>query len=290
MEKVKNLVNRALRRLVRLLNKLLPDRFLLLLKANLRLVKKMDYSRHDIYLNIDTEVENDVRLHSCAKEPETVEWIETFLKEGGVMYDIGANVGAYALVASKFTHGKAKIYAFEPSFSTFANLSRNVFLNGCSGSIIPLHLALSDKTGLDNLNYLDLVSGSSCHAFGANVMFTGETFEPVFKQPIIAYTIDDLIEAFGIEVPNLIKIDVDGIELAILKGAEKTLCQKEVRTVLVEVNENLEETANAIVALLTGAGFKLRSKHRFEYGGPESDLDPFSRSYNYIFVRAQVNG
>ncbi len=284
MARFSGLVGRVLGRAVRIFGNLLPDRVTLLLKSNLRMIRKMDYRRHDVYLNIDTEVEYDIRLHSCEKEPETVAWIEEFLRKGDIMYDVGANVGAYALVATKFTEGQAKIYAFEPSFPTFTNLSRNILLNACSGSVIPLYMALSDNSGLETFQYLDLAAGSSCHALEAKGTFTGDTLHSVCEQAIITYTIDDLVRGLGIEVPNLIKLDVDGAELAILQGAEETLHNRQLRSVLVEVNESLQEPAEAIVDCLASAGFELQSKHKFEYG-KESESGPFAESYNYIFVR-----
>lgn len=272
--------------LTRAVNKFVPDRFVLNLKNHLNLVRRMDYSRHDIYLSVDTSIEYEIRLHSAKKEPETVAWIEELLGQGDVMYDIGANVGAYSLIASKFTDGLARIYAFEPAFTTFPNLCRNILLNRCAGSVIPLNLALSESTRIDNFNYLDLDSGSSCHAYGTNVLFSGESFEPMFTQPIISYTVDDLVETFGLEVPSLIKIDVDGNEPAILTGAMQTLRRKELRSVLVEVNEKLPENTSSIVDVLTASGLELRSRHRNQWDD-DSENTPFSMSCNYIFVRKQ---
>jgi FkbM family methyltransferase len=280
---MKDVGQRVAQRLIQGLSKRLPDRLLLLAKANLNLIKKMDYSRYDIYLNVDTEAEYDVRLQSCKKEPGTIQWIERLMKEGDILYDIGSNVGAYALVASKFTHGKGKVYAFEPSFSTFGNLCRNVLLNRCSGSVVPLNLALSNRTMLGCFNYLDVASGTSCHAFGTNVSFSGEEFEPVYKQEAVAYTLDDLIETFRLECPNLIKIDVDGIELPILEGAEKTLKRHELKSVLVEINEKLQETARSIIDILVKAGFEMDSRERCNLD--EKAAGPFSECYNYTFSR-----
>jgi FkbM family methyltransferase len=271
---------------MRILVKALPDRMVLIEKANFNLVKRMDYDRCDIYLNVESETEYDVHLHSCKKELGTIQWIERFMKEGDVMFDVGSNVGAYALVASKFTRGKAKIYAFEPSFSTFANLSRNVFLNGCSGSVMPLNIALSDKTCFDDFIYLELTAGSSCHAFGENVLFTGEEFYPVFRQTVIGYTIDELIATFQIGCPSLLKIDVDGIEVTTLKGAEKTFWRKELRSVVVLIDKNSEETHDSIFGIMIVIGFELDSKWRCIL---ENDVDSeqFLGCYNCIFIRRQ---
>lgn len=263
------------------ITKILPDRFLLIIKANVNLVKKMDYEHCDIFLNMDSIIEYDTRLHSCKKEPETIEWIEMFFNEEDVFYDIGANVGAYSLVASKFFNGKIKVYAFEPAFPTFAQLCKNVLLNGCQGSIIPLQIALSDKTVIDNFNYHDLIPGGALHAFGEAIDYKGDVFKPVFKQPILSYRIDDLVKQFEIPIPNHIKIDVDGIEFSILKGADETLTNPLVSSILLELEEGDEE-ADQIIEFLARKGFEVHSKHKYVYGG---DTGPFSKMYNYIFQR-----
>jgi FkbM family methyltransferase len=285
---VKELLREIQRKLPVILDRVVPDRFRLKLKDRLGFVRRMDYRPYDIYLTIDTLTEYEIRLHSCAKEPETVAWIEEFLKEGYTLYDVGANVGAYSLVASKASQGKSIILAFEPAFSTFANLCRNVLLNGCSGSIIPLNLALSGETRLDTFNYLGMSAGSSCHSYGKNLLFTGETFDPTFKQTTISYTIDDFIRTFSLNVPNLIKIDVDGIELEILEGAHHTLKDPNVKSVLVEVYEGNPDAMNKIIDLLTNAGLKLRSRHSTIGCGDESESEdsPFRKNFNYIFVRS----
>jgi hypothetical protein len=124
--------------------KLFPDSSQVTLKSGINVVRKMDYRQRDIFLAMDSDFEYRVRLHSCEKEPETVDWIETFMKEGDVLYDVGANIGAYSLVASKFFYGKVKVYAFEPAFPNFAQLCKNLALNGCQGAVVPLQVALSD--------------------------------------------------------------------------------------------------------------------------------------------------
>jgi hypothetical protein len=62
--------------------KVLPDNVVLFLRCNTKLVKKMDYQNADVFLNIESDVEYNIRIHSCAKEPETIEWIHTFFQEG----------------------------------------------------------------------------------------------------------------------------------------------------------------------------------------------------------------
>lgn len=234
-------------------------RIMLDVKNNITLVERMDYQREEILLNVDSECEFSLRTNSCKKEPDTVNWIETFVKEGEVMYDIGANVGAYSLVAAKFFHGKVKVYAFEPAIFNFSQLCRNIQLNKSQGVIIPLAVALSDETRIGEFNYHNQIPGGSLHTFGKAIDHVGNVFEPEYVQPMISYRIDDLIEQFKVPVPNHIKIDVDGIELSVLKGAETTLMNPSLHSVLVELEQG--ESERNITAYLEGKGFELHSKY-----------------------------
>ena len=240
--------------------KAMADADLLEVKNAINIVRRMDYAPHDIYLHIDSPTESDVRLHSCAKEPDTVEWIETFMKPGDTFYDIGANVGAYSMVAAKFFRGAVKVFAFEPAFLNFTQLSRNLFLNQCHDIVTPLAVALSDTTAIDVFNFHDLVPGGSLHTLGEAIDYKGERFEPMFKQPVMGYRTDDLIDQFKLPVPTHIKIDVDGIELSVLKGADKTLCDQRLRSVVVELQEG--ESEAQISEFLSGKGFRLHASYR----------------------------
>ncbi|MBN2453541.1 MAG: FkbM family methyltransferase [Candidatus Omnitrophica bacterium] len=259
----------------------MPSGFLLAIKSNAEIVKKMDYKERDIFLNINSDIEYRVRLHSCAKEPEMITWIQDFMKEGDVLYDVGANVGAYSLVASKYFNGRVRVYAFEPGFMTFVELCRNIITNECQDSIIPLQVALSDKTVMDTFNYNNLTPGGALHAFGKPLDCKGETFAPVFRQPVLSYRIDDLIKQFGIPAPNHIKIDVDGIEYKVLEGASGALKSAALRSVIAELEEGSAE-ADRIIGLMSRNGFIVHSRHRYTYGGNDG---PYAAMHNYIFKR-----
>lgn len=237
----------------------LPDAILLDLKDGINLTGKMDYARHDIFLHVDSMTEYETRLHSCRKEPDTVYWIETFMKEGDVFFDVGANVGAYSLVAAKFYNDTIKVYSFEPAFPNFAQLCKNIYLNNCQHSVIPLLIALSDKTSVGRFHYQNLIPGGALHTFGEAIDYKGEVFTPVFTQYMMSYRLDDLIDQFGIPKPNHIKIDVDGIERAVLEGAQKVLSNPSLRSLNVELEDG--ESERQITELLRAKGFKFHSKH-----------------------------
>ena len=210
-------------------------------------------------MGVDSWIENDYRLHSCKKEPGTVEWIEGWFRPGDVFYDIGANVGAYSLVAFRLLSGKTKIYAFEPGFVTFPQLCRNIHLNGAGETIVPLPVALSDQTSMAAFHYQNLVTGGALHALGAPIDQHGKQFQPVFTLPTLSYRLDDFVRQFGLPMPNHIKIDVDGTEYQILKGSEEILSRPELHSILLEANEE-HEGADKIVTLLERNGLVLHSR------------------------------
>ncbi len=256
--------------------RILPKRLFFEIKEHLSTVVRMDYETHDIFLYADSIAEYFLRKNSCKKEPETIEWIKTYIKPGDVVYDIGANVGAYSFVADRHTGGKAKIYSFEPSFSTFAQLVNNINLNSCQGRIIPLCVALFDETDLIVLNYSSLSPGAALHALGQPVDNHGQSFTPVFKQPTMSFRLDDLISLFKMESPTHIKLDVDGVEMEILRGAGKTLLDPGLRTILVEIEPALDRSVR-IIEFLQEHNFRVDMVR--SHGGNAMDTS------NYLFVR-----
>lgn len=191
-----------------------------------------------------------------------------------MFFDIGANVGAYSLVAAKFLQGRVKCYSFEPGFSSYKQLCKNVYVNNCQSCITPMPIALSDETMLSKFNYSSLMEGDASHAFGESIDYLGNPFQPIFKQTMLGFKIDELVK--HLEIPNFIKIDIDGIELKVLRGADNTLSNPLVKSILVEVVEGMSGTKE-IVDYLNEKGFKVESKNKYSYG--------ISPSSNYIFVR-----
>jgi FkbM family methyltransferase len=257
--------------------KLVPVGIRLRIK-NLEIVKKLDYPSHKIFLNISSKFESQVRANSCQKEPGTIEWIQQLLKKGDVLFDVGANVGAYSLVASKFQQGSGKVYSFEPSFLNFPQLCRNIALNNCSKSVIPLQVALSNETRLDDFFYNNLTPGGATHNLGSPVDQMGESFQSVFQQSVMSFSLDDLIRIFKIPEPNHIKIDVDGIEYAVLQGAEKILNGSSINSIILELNE-VKGEENEIERLLKDNNFYVHTKNEL------FRVNPSTRICNYVFIK-----
>ncbi|MFZ4121140.1 MAG: FkbM family methyltransferase [Caulobacterales bacterium] len=171
-------------------------------------------------------------------EPETVAWIDS-LPTSAVFWDIGANVGLYAIYAAKKGH---RVIAFEPAASTLAVLTRNIELNGVSDQVAAYGIALSDSTKLDSL-YMDSARtepGHAVHSFGTRRTVAGE-IEGGFQQATIGYRADDFVSQFGVPAPTHIKLDVDGIEAEILSGAA-ILMRTKVKELMVEIYDDMNPT------------------------------------------------
>jgi FkbM family methyltransferase len=187
-----------------------------------------------------------MRRHAARKEPFTVAWIES-LPAGAVLYDIGANAGAYALIAAARPQGALRVVAFEPGFATFALLCRNVVLNGAAERVTPLPVTLGDRTGLQTFAYRDLAAGVASHG---GITGAGDG---VYRQPVLVHALDELVERFGLPAPEHIKLDVDGAEAAVLAGARGLLRRPALKSVLVELGGDGEA---AIDRLLGEAGLR----------------------------------
>ncbi|MBI1206928.1 MAG: FkbM family methyltransferase [Azospirillum sp.] len=189
--------------------------------------------------------------HLAQGEPETIRWLDG-LGANEVLWDIGANVGLYALYAAR-ARGM-RVLAFEPSASSYAVLVRNVELNRLDPLIDPYCLAFDQTTRLDHLHMAHTEAGHSMHAFGQSHTIEGE-IATVFRQAVAGFSVDDFCRLFQPPPPDHIKLDVDSIEVKILRGAEHTL-RTAVRSVLVEVDDLITgDNGREIRAFLTSIGF-----------------------------------
>lgn len=220
----------------------------------IEIIHKLDYDKIPIYMH------DNIRLSSCQKEPDTVVWLEGFKKDD-VAFDVGANVGAYSLIMAKYAK---KVYSFEPSAFTFGTLVKNIYTNKAS-NIVPLNMALSQHKKLGTFAYSSSEIGGSGHSFDEGKKDAG------YCQEIFSYSIDELVYDFNLEPPNHIKLDVDGIELKIIKGASKTISGKDFKSLMVEATEQDVEMFAFLDTL------NLQKKAKYDIGGGEL--------CNYLFVK-----
>jgi len=142
-----------------------------------------------------------------------------------VFFDIGANVGAYSLVASEVAG--SRVFAFEPHPASFQLLERNIELNKRS-NVTPLRVALSAETGDALLTDTPDLSTNSILA---------QESPNQESVPITTARLDDICGERDIR-PSVVKIDVEGHELKVIEGFSKGL--RRTACVLVERGERQE--------------------------------------------------
>lgn len=217
------------------------------------------------------------------KEPETLEWLDAY-SGTGALYDIGANVGIYSIYFAKSHPGT--VYAFEPSVLNLGLLGRNVSVNGVSSQvvIVPNPLTSSNQVADFHLSMLD--EGGAMSTFGADFGHDGQPLDTRMEFRTAGMSLDFMLaEGLLPEPPALMKIDVDGIEHLILRGAGQTLRQPSLRSVLIEVDDAFTELASEVAVALEAAGFTLSERRRSEI----FDGGQFATSYNQIWVRGTAH-
>jgi FkbM family methyltransferase len=152
------------------------------------------------------------------------------LCEGDTAIDIGANIGLYSLLMGKLVGKTGRVYSFEPASKSFGILRKHLRLNSLC-SFVEAHQILVgseyrvEKFVEDGIKGTNRVGGSQFDGPGAIICD---------RQTIV---LDEFVENCG-RTPKLIKIDVEGFELQVLRGAEKTLKTSRC-TVLCEVHPDL---------------------------------------------------
>ena len=214
------------------------------------------------------------------KEPETLEWIEEFGSGGKVLFDIGANVGIYSIYHCLLNGGNA--VAFEPSFFNLRMLMKNVNVNKCEKLITIIANPLSDSDGVAEFKNGNTHEGGALSAFGVGYGVDGKGINEAVSANVMGFTLDTLKNLEFLKVnPNLIKIDVDGIEHLILNGAVEVLLSAECESILVEVNDGFKKQAKRVSENLNKCGFSLREKKH----GEMFDHGKYAAIYNQIWVK-----
>ena len=164
------------------------------------------------------------------------------LRPTDLFLDVGANVGSYTILAAGAVG--ARVVTAEPIPATFRRLSMNVELNGLSKTARCHQVGLSDRPG--SLRFTD-DRDTVNHVIS-------ETEEGGIEVPVT--TIDALMDS---DIPAIIKIDVEGYELPVVRGGYRTLAEERCLAVIVETNGSEARygaSASELLAAIRGHGFE----------------------------------
>jgi FkbM family methyltransferase len=208
------------------------------------------------------------------EEPMLIDWIDQF-DTTDCFYDVGANVGSYSVYAAK---RGIRTLAFEPEPNNLQLLCENIFLNQLQTVCTPLQLGLGESTRLDVLFLKSFSKGDALHSVGRKSYLLSDPSSTALTMGILAVRLDDVINIFDLPRPTRIKIDVDGNELSVIRGAMKTLDY--VRGVYVEADLKQAEHRE-VIAILKEKGFDLvRTESIRKQWNPDIT--------NYLFSRGRM--
>jgi FkbM family methyltransferase len=198
--------------------------------------------------------------------------VASLLRPGMKVIDAGANIGLYSLLAAKRVEGAGHIWSFEPSQNTYRLFLDNLALNGIT-NVSPYQLALSDAAG-----ELTLRAESGFGDLYRHLDYTGKATKDDIIETVTVGTLDDFAAAQGITAIDFLKIDVEGGEYRLLKGAQRLLSHSPGVIVMFESEEDWCvrsgcKTQDAL-DLLRGLGFGLYrwSKRQKRWFAIEEDL------------------
>lgn len=203
------------------------------------------------------------------------------VRDGDVVFDAGANVGAYCVPAAR-QRRDTRVVAFEPIPLNAALLRASVLINGLTNLDI-VQACVSDSAGEIEFS----VSEDSAYS---SIIDTGRKLEAA-RLRCRAVTLDEQCAAMGIVSPNLVKIDVEGAELRVLLGAGRAFFEAGPgpRLVMIELyDQNLQAFGTSIDEVVA-----LMARHRYRpYVLDGADRVPFrtehhNRHYNVFFEKGE---
>ena len=189
------------------------------------------------------------------KEPDTLDWIDTINKDT-IFIDIGANVGIYSLYASFRTN---RVFSFEPDALNFSLLNLNILDNKKDHLIKAFPLSVHSKEIINFLNIQKYVWGGALSSFANKIDQFENEFTPEIEQGSYALTLDKIVNSLEIKNKCYCKIDVDGNELEILKGAKNAFKNKVFSSVLIELDTKRSDYDETL-SFFKNYGYKLKSK------------------------------
>lgn len=202
-------------------------------------------------------------------EFEDMSFLLHFLRPGDLFIDIGANVGSYTILAS--AHAGAETISFEPVPSTFSRLVNNISINQLHNNVKAFNIALGSAKGsidfthaFDTVNHVEMMSGENTIKVELN------TLDAILRDN---------------QFPALIKIDVEGFETEVIKGATKTLRSDQLKAIIIELNGSALRYGydeSLIHETLVGLGFS--SYNYYPFTRSFKKVDTFG-DYNTLYIK-----
>lgn len=233
-----------------------------------------------------------------SKEPTTIPWLDSMAPDD-VLIDIGANVGMYAIYAGVVAG--ARVFAIEPEALNYAELNKNIFVNGLNDRVVGFCAAASDAAEVGKLYLGAFGYAYSHHDFNENTWTEDKSFgekstakDARLLQGCMSVTIDGLVASGVVPPPTHIKVDVDGLEHRVFAGMRETLKHPGLKTALIEIDHKNAQCDHIIDTML-GDGWRLsldqlRTNRKMIFTEEQVRAQRRARKggFNYIFFRSEA--
>jgi FkbM family methyltransferase len=200
--------------------------------------------------NSPTQLQRLLRVYEPAKYAN----IARYLPPGGGFVDVGANAGDFTVWAAHVGGPSTRVLAVEAEEENAHWLRRTVQRNGLEAQVTVVNAAASDVTGEVELL---VTAKSGTHSIVETELHSAiDAFRPVRRVSIPARPLDDLVEDAGLPRVDVVKIDVEGAEMLVLRGATRLLAADHALTMLIDLHFGVD--LDELGKLLQDNRFSLR--------------------------------
>jgi FkbM family methyltransferase len=218
-------------------------------------------------LDLSEMIDSNVLLLG-GHEPKTMATVRRHVSGGDIALDIGANAGYYTLPLAQCVGPTGRVFAFEPTQWAYEKLQVNLGLNDFT-NIQAEKLALTDSPGRREVSSSETAFRASWPLAGRPQSRPGEVVEFV--------TLDDYLRDNNVEAVDFLKVDVDGFELRVVRGAVETL-RRFRPSMLIEIGKATEAEVGddplELVRLLDELGYTFYDDEgRMRFQSPEAVVD-----------------
>lgn len=180
-------------------------------------------------------------------EPATLREVLRRLPVGGTFVDVGANIGWYSLKTAKAVGPKGHVIAVEPNRKTLVELRDNLRASGAESVVAVVPEACSDSEGT-----LTFYASPRRNTGESSLSLANATQEgpAAASYPVRARRLDDILKESGVDRVDAIKIDVEGAEFLVLKGATETLDRYRPVVILELIDRQLRAMGSSVKEVL----------------------------------------
>ena len=221
-------------------------------RPQIKIPEFIDVMGHKMYLAQNSYVSKRLVRYGIHEENET-NLVKSKIKEGEIVVDIGANIGYYSLIFAKLVGKSGKVFAFEPEPKNFHLLQKNLKTNSYENVTIEKK-GISDKNGKSKF-YI------SERNVGAHSIFPHTKYHKSFIDVEIV-TLDDYFHKKEIDKISFVKIDVEGGEVAILRGMSCILANENLKILIEyspEIYRRFGEKPEDLFKILNENDFQINS-------------------------------